>query len=231
MILSLLLPFVFAAVLSFLLVIALQMLPETQVFRKPPYLVSQGFLRCRANMFMRVALLAAAGATPTLVVTANTSASLWLLALIGVPLVISLAPGIEWQLRKDAKLAFCKPVGSTVATVHLRNPFQPFDLRTYQELLELVEVLPKSHGVTKLRLSSPMFYHPSGALRSFASLEKQLHKLGASLHHSPSSDSHVFGKLCIKIHATQHPEKLSQIDLQRWYQLDITLNDENISPK
>ena len=180
---------------------------------------------------IRAALVTTAAVAPSFLVTGNTSVTAWLLALTSAPLFIGLAPSIEWQLRKDAKLAFCKPVGSTVATIHLRNPFQPFDLRTYQELLELVEVLPKAHGVTKLRLSSPMFYHPSGALRSFASLEKQLHKLGASLHHSPSSDSHVFGKLCIKIHATQHPEKLSQIDLQRWYQLDITLNDENISPK
>ncbi|MGL4476215.1 MAG: hypothetical protein ACRCT7_17445, partial [Shewanella sp.] len=60
MIFTIFVSFLLAVIFSILLVTALQVIPSTRLFLKPPYLLNQGFSRCRVNLMIRAALVTTA---------------------------------------------------------------------------------------------------------------------------------------------------------------------------
>ena len=208
---------------TILLVMALQSLPTTRLYKKTPYLLDMGFIRARIDIGTRVFMTILVGLSPFyfMFMTELTAISI-VLPLIVTPLCAALFLNPELQRIDQASLVVTKPLLSTVATVHLRNAYQPFDRETYAELMQLVRVLP-SKGIPRITLTSPMFYKSNDELRDFSTLEKQLLRHNATLIHGPAKRFDcILGKIAIFLAANKYSGTTwHKIDTQRWHIIHI----------
>lgn len=210
-------------VAAVVLFIFLQVLPSTRLKYKAPLV--NGFIKTRANMILRLLASTLALFGPFFIIfidlmTLDEALTLLLLC----PIVFGLLLNPELTLSSNARLVITKSLISHTATLHLREPYQDFDRKTYQELLQLVTLLPQ-YGIEHIMLKSPMFYHASGSLRSMAMLEKGLNKRSAWLTHSPARRLDcLLGKISMLVSTSkQKKSKIHHISLFRWHQILINL--------
>ncbi|MCS6116867.1 hypothetical protein [Shewanella baltica] len=203
----------------------LQKLPQTKLKERPINLLANGFTRARLDLAARflahsicitapLALLSFLPLIPSAELISYTVAFVTLALLIPPELVIN----------DNSELVITKKLFSKGADIHLRNPYQSFTMRTYKELLFLVEKLP-NYGVRHINLSSPMFYHPDGTLRDFSTLEKLLTKKNARLTtHESKPWQNLLGNISMMIDSAKDKnEKLRNINLNKWHVLSIKM--------
>ena len=212
-----------AFVVAIVLFIFLQVLPSTRLNYKAPLV--NGFITTRANMILRLLASTLALFGPFFIIfidlmTLDEALTLLLLC----PIVFGLLLNPELTLSSNARLVITKSLISHTATLHLREPYQDFDRKTYQELLQLVTLLPQ-YGIEHIRLDSPMFYHASGELRSMTMLEKGLNQRGARFIHSPAGRFDcLLGKISMLVSTSkQKKSKIHHISLFKWHQILINL--------
>ncbi|WHF58033.1 hypothetical protein OCF84_22080 (plasmid) [Shewanella xiamenensis] len=203
----------------------LQKLPQTKLKERPINLLANGFSHARLD-------LAARFLAHSICITAPLTL-LSFLPLISTAEVISYTVALvtfalltppELVINDNSELITTKKLFSKGADIHLRNPYQHFTMRTYKELLFLVETLP-NYGVRNIKLTSPMFYHPNGTLRDFSTLEKLLAKKNAILSSYEAKPwQNLLGKISMMIDsAKDKKEKLRNINLNKWHVLTIKM--------
>ncbi len=214
-----------ALITGLLLLTLLQHRQYTRLFSPPAKLLQRGFLAARAHLALRLIASLSASLLPLyfLFIEAGPLRDI-VIVLVLLPIVTALIISPELSLTKDAKLVMTKPLLSRTATLHLRTPYQDFDIQTYRELFTLVECLPQ-YGIKTITLNSPMFYDTRGKLRNFKRLEKGLNKRRARLSHAPIGRFDcLLGKISMLLSRDKrkHSSHCTTNRL-RWHKIVITL--------
>lgn len=200
----------------------LQKLPQTKLKERPINLLANGFTRARLDLAARFLTHSISITAPLASINLLPIAEMFSYTLAFATLALLIPP--ELVIDDNSELVTTKKIFSKGAEIHLRNPYQTFTMRTYKELLFLVEKLP-NYGVRNINLSSPMFYHPDGTLRDFSTLEKLLAKKNAKLiTHESKPWQNILGKISMIIDsAKDKKEKLRNINLNKWHILKIKM--------
>jgi hypothetical protein len=197
----------------------------TRFHYKTPTHLTQGFIYAKGIFIMRVIALWLCLSTP-LYILFYSVLTFWdiLITLVGFPAITALIISPELSTAPNAKLVITKPLLSPTATLHLKAPYQGFDIQTYRELFALVECLPQ-YGINNISLNSPMFYDTKGELRSMNLLEKGLNKRGARLSHSPAGTFDcLLGKISMLASRDKKKHiKIHNVTLLKWHKIAITL--------
>lgn len=200
----------------------LQKLPQTKLKERPINLLVNGFIKAKIDLAIRVFAHSFSISFPLMVFGYLPVLHTFLYNSTFIVLALLINPDV--RIKENSDLIISKCLIKKVATLHLRNPYQNFTMRTYKELLFLVESLP-SYGVRCIKLSSPMFYHPDGTLRDFSTLEKLLAKKNATLSSYEAKPwKNLLGKISMMIDsAKDKKEKLRNINLNKWHVLTIKM--------
>jgi len=167
-----------------------------------------------------VTTLAILGPTYSFMLSGDLGLRSILLPFVAFPISLALLLPVEFKRAENSQLVFSKPLWSSVATVHLKSHYQSFSRETYVELIELVKLFP-SKGVSTIKLTSPMFYHPNGELRSLRTLEKQLARNKATLRHAPVRFFDcIIGKIIMSVNK---PKVKNTINIRHWHAITIDL--------
>lgn len=209
------------ALIVFLLLF-LQKLPQTTLTERPINLLANGFTQARLDLAARFLAHSICITAPLIFINLLPIAEMFSYTVAFVTLALLIPP--ELVIDDNSELATTKKLFSKGADIHLRNPYQHFTMRTYKELLFLVETLP-NYGVRNIKLTSPMFYHPDGTLRDFSTLEKLLAKKNAILSSYEAKPwQNLLGKISMMIDsAKDKKEKLRNINLNKWHVLTIKM--------
>jgi hypothetical protein len=200
----------------------LQKLPQTKITEPPVNLLVNGFIKAKIDLAIRVFAHSFSVSFPLMVFGYLPVLHTFLYSSTFIVLALLINPDV--RIKENSDLMISKCLIKKVATLHLRNPYQDFTMRTYKELLFLVESLP-NYGVRQIKLSSPMFYHPDGTLRDFSTLEKLLTKKNAILSSYEAKPwQNLLGKISMMIDsAKDKKEKLRNINLNKWHVLTIKM--------
>lgn len=213
---------IFSFILGGVVFILLQKFPCTRIYRQPRYLIEYGFIKGRINRCLRIlaTVLATLGPIYSVVLIDDLGLASILLPFMVLPISVAFLLPVEFQRAENSQLIFSKPLWSSVATVHLKSHYQSFSRDTYVELIKLVKLLP-SKGVSTIKLTSPMFYHPNGELRSLRTLEKQLARNKATLSHAPVRFFDcIIGKIIMNV---SKPNVKNTINIRHWHVITIDL--------
>jgi hypothetical protein len=200
----------------------LQKLPQTKLKERPINLLANGFTHARLDLAARFLAHSICITAPLVFINLLPIAEMFSYTVAFVTLALLIPP--ELVIDDNSELITTKKLFSNGADIHLRNPYQHFTMRTYKELLFLVETLP-NYGVRNIKLTSPMFYHPDGTLRDFSTLEKLLAKKNAILSSYEAKPwQNLLGKISMMIDsAKDKKEKLRNINLNKWHVLTIKM--------
>ncbi|NSM26848.1 hypothetical protein HT094_22370 [Shewanella sp. ZOR0012] len=200
----------------------LKQLPQTKLKERPINLLANGFAHARVDLAARFLAHSICITAPLASINLLPIAEMFSYTLAFATLALFIPP--ELVIDDNSELVTTKKIFSKGADIHLRNKYQTFTMRTYKELLFLVETLP-SYGVRNINLTSPMFYHPDGTLRDFSTLEKLLAKKNARLiTHESKPWQNLLGKISMMIDSAKNKkEKLNNINLNKWHVLTIKM--------
>ncbi|BDQ68660.1 hypothetical protein [Shewanella xiamenensis] len=200
----------------------LQKLPQTKLKERPINLLANGFTHARLDLAARFLAHSICITAPLVFINLLPIAEMFSYTVAFVTLALLIPP--ELVIDDNSELITTKKLFSNGADIHLHNPYQHFTMRTYKELLFLVETLP-NYGVRNIKLTSPMFYHPDGTLRDFSTLEKLLAKKNSILSSYEAKPwQNLLGKISMMIDsAKDKKEKLRNINLNKWHVLTIKM--------
>lgn len=200
----------------------LQKLPQTKLKERPINLLANGFTQARLDLAARFLAHSICITAPLIFINLLPIAEMFSYTVAFVTLALLIPP--ELVINDNSELITTKKLFNKGADIHLSNPYQHFTMRTYKELLFLVETLP-NYGVRNIKLTSPMFYHPDGTLRDFSTLEKLLAKKNAILSSYEAKPwQNLLGKISMMIDsAKDKKEKLRNINLNKWHVLTIKM--------
>lgn len=213
----------FTLVLIVALFTFLQNIPQTKLANRPKILLSNGFVRARYDLATRFFAHSVCITVPLTIIGLLPIAEMAFCTTTFAALGVLIPP--ELRLNSDSELVVTKSLFGSCAEIHLRNPYQSFTRRTYQELLRLVEYLPDK-GIKRLKLTSPMFYRADGTLREFSTLEKLLAPKNAILSSYKAKPwRNLLGQLSMIVDGGKaKKEKISNINLNKWHVLDIQIS-------
>lgn len=200
----------------------LQKLPQTKLTERPINLLANGFTHARLDLAARFLTHSICITAPLVFINLLPIAEMFSYTVAFVTLALLIPP--ELVIDDNSELVTTKKLFSKSAEIHLRNPYQNFTMRTYKELISLVECLP-NNGIKRLKLSSPMFYNANGTLRGFSTLEKLLTQKNAKLSNYEAKPwQNLIGKMSMIINsAKDKKERIRKINLNKWHIIKIKL--------
>lgn len=213
---------ILALVLIAILLLILQKNPRTKLTDRPINLLVNGFIYARLDLATRFLAHSICVTAPLVLISLLTTAEMFSYAVAFMAFAILIPP--ELAIDENSELVITKKPLRHGVDIHLRNPYQSFTMRTYKELLFLVEYLP-GIGVKIISLSSPMFYTSNGKLRNFSTLEKLLIQKNATLSSYEAKPwQNILGKMSMIIDsAKDKKEKVKKINLNKWHVIMINI--------